>query len=197
MNRENDFALVPRAPGALEKAEPGAKRILSGMIAETLALVKKEPLPKACPIRIVVVFEEEGPRESINIILRTWFNKDATVVTFADSEMAWQELAQTDHDLLITDYRMSRLSGKEILQRLLDRKATYPIILMSGMETTDLLMWVRECASRGLNIKFLNLPFNITLFLKVIAASLRLPFPDSEKSEILRDTTAKPVEGEP
>ncbi len=67
---------------------------------------------------------------------------------------------------------------------------------MSGMETTDLLMCVRDCASRGLNIKFLNVPFDITPFLKVIAASLRLPFPDSEKSEIPRDTTAKPVEGE-
>ncbi len=126
MNEENDFALVPKPPGAIEKAVPGATSILSGMVAETLALAKKEPLPKARPIRIVVVFEEEGPRESIKIILRTWFNKDASVVTFDDSEMAWQELAQTDPDLLITDYRMSRLSGKEILQHLLDRKATYP-----------------------------------------------------------------------
>ena len=40
MNGKNDFALVPRPPGALEKAEPGAKRILSGMVADTLALVK-------------------------------------------------------------------------------------------------------------------------------------------------------------
>jgi tetratricopeptide (TPR) repeat protein len=45
MNEADNFALVPRPPGALEKAEPGAKRILSGMVTDTLALVKKEPLP--------------------------------------------------------------------------------------------------------------------------------------------------------
>ena len=46
MNEKNNSALVPRPPSALEKAEPGAKRILSGMIADTLALAKKEPLAK-------------------------------------------------------------------------------------------------------------------------------------------------------
>jgi TPR repeat protein len=41
MNEKDNFALVPRAAGLLEKAEPGAKRILSGMVADTLALAKK------------------------------------------------------------------------------------------------------------------------------------------------------------
>ncbi len=41
MNEKNDLALVPKPPGSLEKAEPGAKRILSGMVADTLALAKK------------------------------------------------------------------------------------------------------------------------------------------------------------
>ena len=40
MTEENDFALVPRLPGSLEKAEPGAKRILSGMVADMLALAE-------------------------------------------------------------------------------------------------------------------------------------------------------------
>jgi len=36
------FALVPRQPRALEKAERGTKRILFGMVADTLALARKE-----------------------------------------------------------------------------------------------------------------------------------------------------------
>lgn len=40
MNEKNDFALVPRPPDALEKVEPGAKHILSGMVADTLALAR-------------------------------------------------------------------------------------------------------------------------------------------------------------
>ena len=42
MIKNNNFALVPRTSGVLEKAEPGAKRILSSMVADTLALVKRE-----------------------------------------------------------------------------------------------------------------------------------------------------------
>src|SRR6266540_2401283 len=42
MNEKNDFELVPRPPSALDKAEPRVKRILSGMVAETLALVHKD-----------------------------------------------------------------------------------------------------------------------------------------------------------
>lgn len=38
MSANNDFALVPKPPSAVEKAEPSAKRILSGMVADTLAL---------------------------------------------------------------------------------------------------------------------------------------------------------------
>jgi tetratricopeptide (TPR) repeat protein len=38
MNEKDNFALVPRPPGAIEKAEPGAKRILSGMVTDTLDL---------------------------------------------------------------------------------------------------------------------------------------------------------------
>ena len=42
MDENNKFALVARPPGALEKVESGAQRILSGMVADTLALSPKE-----------------------------------------------------------------------------------------------------------------------------------------------------------
>jgi len=42
MNEPDNFALVRRPSAALEKVESGAKRILPGMVADALALVKKE-----------------------------------------------------------------------------------------------------------------------------------------------------------
>jgi Zn finger protein HypA/HybF involved in hydrogenase expression len=42
MNENGEFALVPRMPAAIEKAEPGTKRVLSGMVADTLALARVE-----------------------------------------------------------------------------------------------------------------------------------------------------------
>ena len=51
MNEENDFALVRRPPSALEKAEPRTKRILSGMVADTLALAKTSE-SKGPPVKV-------------------------------------------------------------------------------------------------------------------------------------------------
>ena len=41
MNEMDNLALAPKPPGLLEKAEPGARRILAGMVADALALAKK------------------------------------------------------------------------------------------------------------------------------------------------------------
>lgn len=51
MNESKDSALVPRPPGAVEKNEPRAKRIISGMVADTLALAKKEQFAQAAATR--------------------------------------------------------------------------------------------------------------------------------------------------
>lgn len=45
MNEKNDFALVRKPSSAVEKAAPGAKRILSGMVADTIILVESRANP--------------------------------------------------------------------------------------------------------------------------------------------------------
>ncbi len=45
MNEKNSSALVPRSQSAIEKAQPGAKRILALMVSETLAIAKMECVP--------------------------------------------------------------------------------------------------------------------------------------------------------
>jgi hypothetical protein len=42
MNEKTDFVLVKRPSSALEKAAPGAKRVLAGMVAGTPALARNE-----------------------------------------------------------------------------------------------------------------------------------------------------------
>lgn len=189
MKEKDNFALVPRPPSAVEKTAPGAKRILSGMVADTLALTKR-----ASRLRIIVVNDEEGPIQSIIIILQKWYNKDAEVLAFDDSEKAWQELLRTDPDLLITDDIMPALGGMEIVRRLTDTKAVYPVILTTAFERAELLMCVRDCASRGLNIKLLNAPWDLETFLKAVEDSLKIPRaitrPDAETPPVVADALA-------
>lgn len=159
MNEADNFALVPRPPVALEKAEPGARRILSSMVADTLALAKKEPPRKSRPLRIVMVNDETCVNETFDIVIRQWWFPDATVLSFDNAAAALEELSQTPPDLLITDDKMAGMNGEELCRRLLDKKVTYPIIVDSPWEPTE--QWVREFAGRGLNVSFLPLPFDV------------------------------------
>jgi DNA-binding NtrC family response regulator len=151
MNEKNNFALVPISPSAIEKVEPGAKRILSGMVADTLALARKKPR------RVVIVDDEEGPRECLRIIISEWC-RDATVLLFDDAEEAWEELMRGDPDLLITDDMMPKMNGLELLRRLADKKAPYPIFAAFGYYEEQR---VREFANRGLNVTFFSKPFDL------------------------------------
>ena len=60
MNESDNFALVPRPLGTLEKAEPGAKRILSGMVADTLAVARREADELELMLRRALEFENRG-----------------------------------------------------------------------------------------------------------------------------------------
>jgi TPR repeat protein len=188
--KSNHYPLVRRPASAVEKAAPGAKRIVAGMVADALSLVKKTR-----PRRIVVVNDEEMLIKSIQFILRECFNLDSTVLTFDDSEKAWQELLRTDPDLLITDDIMPALGGMEIVRRLANRKAAYPVILTTSFERTELLMCMRDCASRGLKIKLLNAPWDLESFLKAVEDSLKISRaiarPDAETPPIIANADSE------
>ncbi len=187
MDEDIKFALVPRPPSEIEKAEPGAKRVLSGMVADTLALVKKEPSQKARPLRIVMVNDEEGPLRSFEHVIRHWF-KDVTMLLFDNCAAALEELVQRDPDLLITDDRMPGMGGDELCQRLLAGRVTYPVILHSAWEPTE-PEWVRELARRGLKISFLHVPCDIESIVKAVETALKIPRAKMEKSV---ETTPQP-----
>lgn len=60
MNEKSNSALVPRPPGAIEKAEPGARLILSSMVADALALARKDQPSK--PVLSVLIGGFQGTR---------------------------------------------------------------------------------------------------------------------------------------
>jgi hypothetical protein len=81
MNEKDNFALVPKPPGLLEKADRGAKRILSDMVADTLALVRKrQGAGPGCVARsrsmeqrrIVLVNDNPPVLQSIGVLLLHW-----------------------------------------------------------------------------------------------------------------------------
>lgn len=164
----NGFALVRKPSSAVEKAAPGAKRILSGMVADTLALVKKETVRKSRPHRIIIVNDEEGPRRALALILRSWF-PNANVQLFQHSDEASLELLETAPDLLIAGNSAVVSGGEEMVRRLAQYKVAYPIVVFSAWEMTE--QWVCELAGEGMKISFLSLPFDFTSLRKALKAA--------------------------
>src|SRR5208282_5524858 len=157
MNENGKFALVPKTPAALEKAEPGAKRVLSGMVVDTLALVKKEQARKTRPQKIVIVDDADGTRSIYKLLLKNWF-KGAMLQEFENGDDAWKELSQTDPELLITRIPVS---GRFLLPLLAERMVKYPIFVTSSFFSEE---EVREHAGPSLNVSFLPLPFTAQQF---------------------------------
>jgi len=168
MNESDNFALVPRQPAQLEKAEPGPKRVLSGMVTDTLALVRSRPL------KIILVDDEELLLELIELAIRAKF-KNVIVQKFQDSRKALQELQREKPDLLMTDDKMPGLTGEDIVRHLVDRNATYPIIVGGGWPSTE--EWVRKIKDKKSNISFLLYPCTTEQLYAEIAKHLAVAQP--------------------
>ncbi|MBI4876461.1 MAG: response regulator [Acidobacteria bacterium] len=54
------------------------------------------------------------------------------ITTAASGSEALDEFSGASFDLLITDYRMPRMNGKELIERVRKQSPTLPVILLSG-----------------------------------------------------------------
>lgn len=108
------------------------------------------------PFRIIHVDDEECMLELVKKIITTHF-KNVSILSFQNSNDAWNELSRTVPDILITDDKMQDMSGEDIVSQLMTRNVSYPIIVTSGLPETE--SWVKEMASLNSKIRFLRIPF--------------------------------------
>ena len=159
MNDRNEFALVPKPPGSLEKAEPGAKRILSDMVADTLALAKPESPQKARPLRIIMVDDVDTTLQSLKLMMQ-YLLHEATILAFGSAHEGLREVEREAPDLFTTNWTHDGMPGPEILERLVAMKVRCPIFVISAaIEAIKATDFLREYKNQGLNITFLPKPF--------------------------------------
>jgi len=125
MNEKNDFALVPRAPRLLENAEPGARRILSGMVADTLALAKQNASLDTRP-KILLVDDDPDLLDMYREILVGGLPGGPEVRTAISGPRALAMLEAEPFQLLICDWRMPRMEGFQVLEIV---RQKYPALL--------------------------------------------------------------------
>lgn len=170
MNKESEVALVPRKAGTLGKADGGAKRLLSGMVADTLSLAYKNQPAKT----VFTVLRSKGsPEECCEFILKQELGTqyELSFLVF-ESEVELLQLAR-EHPfdlvlLYLGNVSWTRKGGTladvaiETLGRLLAQYRK-PIFATQGMKLAQ------QFESTG--IAFLEAPFKVEEFIKVIRAS--------------------------
>ena len=100
------------------------ERIMEHLAIKVLMMNKKA--------RILVVDDEEIARKNLDHVL----TKDGyDVITAADGEGALRELSASEFDVVLTDLRMARIDGMDLLERV---KIKYPdskVIMVTGFAT--------------------------------------------------------------
>ena len=114
MSENNDFALVPRAAGAIEKTEPGARCILSSMVADTLALMKQNSSLDTRQ-KILVVLDDPDLADMYQEILVEKLPGQPTVHAANSLPLALAKLEAEPFQLIITGLKFPKMNGFDLL----------------------------------------------------------------------------------
>jgi len=161
---------VRKPSSAVEKTAPGAKRIWTGMVADTLALAKS-----ARPLKVVSVGYAEDwlfLLEGIETAIRNQY-KNANIKSFMDGDLAWQELLREEPDLLITTLgREKGLNGFNMVARLAEKKVEYPILAYDALMDKPGEEHALRLAGPNLKVSCLYCPFTTEQFYGAISKLL-------------------------
>ena len=113
--------------------------------------------------RILIADDEEGVRESLNLILGDDYELD-----FAqDGEQTLKKLQAQTYELAILDIKMPKLDGLEVLRRLKDSNST-PVLMLTAYQSVEL---AREAVKLGAR-DYLPKPFERGQILSVVKGVL-------------------------
>src|SRR5712691_1825536 len=114
---------------------------------------------------LLVVDDEEGPRQSVRVI----FKDDYEVLMAADGPSAIELAQKSRVDVTVLDIRMGGMSGIEVLERLKYVDPTIEVVMMTAFETTDTIrqaLRLRAC-------DYINKPFDISTMRAAVANAMQ------------------------
>jgi DNA-binding response OmpR family regulator len=98
------------------------------------------------PYRVLVVDDDDGLRQLNTEVLQ---QSGYVVDSAEDGDVAWGNLQQHSYDLLITDQKMARVSGIELLKKLRAARMELPVVMVTGtMPEAELALhpWLQPAA---------------------------------------------------
>jgi putative nucleotidyltransferase with HDIG domain len=109
---------------------------------------------------ILIVDDEAGPREALNMILKPFYG----VYNAENGHQALEMLRRTSVDLVILDLKMPGLQGTDILREIKQEKSHVEVVILTGFGS---LKTAVEAIRQGA-ADYLLKPFNVTEIISVI-----------------------------
>ncbi|MBW1990011.1 MAG: response regulator [Deltaproteobacteria bacterium] len=91
-------------------------------------------LKARAPVRVLVVDDEKITRENLARVLS---GEGMDVVTAESGEKALEQIAKADFDLVLTDIRMGRVDGRQVLRQARLKNPDTRVIVITGYATVD------------------------------------------------------------
>jgi signal transduction histidine kinase len=130
---------------------------------ELLSRVPVVPAPRKGTL--LIVDDEDGPRQSLRFIFKDDFN-----VLMAGDGASAIALAQSQKiDVAICDIRMAGMSGIEVLERLKFVDPNIEVVMMTAFETTDTMrqaLRLRAC-------DYINKPFDLSTIRAAVSTAMQ------------------------
>ena len=115
--------------------------------------------------RSVLIVDDE---EIIRSFLYEVLSEDYTVTLATDGDEAIDKLGANKYDLIITDLKMPRVSGEEVVKFACDSDPNYKVIVISGFSS---LYTVSQSINNGA-CAFLSKPFSIKELKQTVSNAL-------------------------
>ena len=112
---------------------------------------------------ILVVDDEVGPRESLRMILKPFYE----VHTASDGQEALRFIRDNEIDLVTLDLKMPGLSGIDVLREIRNMRPNTAIIVITGYGT---LTNAQEAIRYGAG-DFISKPFNVADIISIVRKS--------------------------
>ena len=113
---------------------------------------------------ILICDDEEGVRESLNLILGEEYKLD-----FANNgNEALQYLAKANPDLIIMDIKMPQKNGLEALKELRQQKPNIKVIMVTGYQSVET---ASEASKYGI-VEYITKPFESSLVKETVQKAL-------------------------
>lgn len=113
---------------------------------------------------LLIVDDEEGPRQSLQIIFKDEYN-----LLVAGDGLTAIELARANQvDVAVLDIRMAGMSGIELLEKLKQIDPSLEVVMMTAFETTDTIrqaLRLRAC-------DYINKPFDLATMRAAVATAV-------------------------